>query len=66
MTRKVHFESIRFKNNAGMEYPECRANGALVDTELRWETSGNAQAVTCKHCKKAITKSWFGRITSQL
>lgn len=53
--KKVHFRNIRFKVNAGMDIPECRAYARLLDCEAsRLETTGDKEQVTCKSCLKRL------------
>ena len=50
---KVHLRSIRLRNNAGMDFPECHSNAKLLDlNKARLATTGELEKVTCKRCIK--------------
>jgi hypothetical protein len=52
--RKTHFRDVRLFNNAGMNFPTCRANEKMLDLEAAWlPISAEIHEVTCKHCLKA-------------
>lgn len=62
---KTHLRDIRLKNNAGIDFPLCRAQARLLDfdnTEL--PTSGDMAEVTCNNCKRLAPKYYpwaYGR-----
>jgi hypothetical protein len=60
---KTHFRNIRLRNNAGMDFPECKAYQEYLDLDSgRWPTTGNQKDVTCKNCIKMIKKQWFNSL----
>lgn len=59
---KVHFRDIRLFNNAGMELPTCTANAPLLNVGFRGRITSDKRKVTCKHCQKKISKSWFAEM----
>jgi len=53
MTRKVHLQSMRLFNNAGMQFPLCYSNAKLLDTDKgHLPTSPTLARVTCAHCRR--------------
>lgn len=59
MSKKIHLRDMRLFNNAGMEYPKCRANDKLLNVELHYTITSNLNEVTCKHCLKAFYGSKY-------
>lgn len=53
--RKVHYRNIRLMNNAGMEFPECRAGAALLDLDAgRLKMTAIKAEVTCLRCRRIL------------
>lgn len=52
--RKVHMRSTRYYVNAGINLPLCyaRQQGPLDLDKTGLPTSGDPEAVTCKHCQR--------------
>ena len=60
----IHYRSIRLKNNAGMDFPQCFASAKLLDTEKsKLATSGSPSEVTCGHCLDYLGLSGKIRLT---
>lgn len=57
---KVHFRHITLRNNAGIDFPACKASAKLLDLDAsRLPTTGDTQQVTCKHCLRYLErKTW--------
>lgn len=52
-----HFRDIRLRNNAGMDFPHCRANADLLDLDAsRWRTTGDRHNVTCLACLRKLAE----------
>jgi hypothetical protein len=63
---KIHFRSIRMRNNAGMNFPECYTGAKLLDLDKSGlPTSGLSAEVTCVRCIRAIGKSWHATDTDR-
>ena len=54
--RKLHMRDIRYSNNAGMDYPVCRATDKLTDVELRWDFAESRDNATCERCIRAFPR----------
>jgi len=53
----VHFRNLRFRNNAGMDFPQCYSNADLLDLDKgRLPTTGVDTEVTCKRCLRYLKK----------
>ena len=61
-----HLRDLRLLNNAGMDYPLCRADDELLDTEVHhdpeWQTTANAKECDCLDCWERAGKAypWYG------
>jgi hypothetical protein len=54
---RIHFRDVRYRNNAGLDVPICRADGMLLDlSSIKFKITGVASQVTCKMCKRCIEK----------
>ena len=54
-TKKVHFASLRLRNNAGMDFPLCYASAALLDLDKsRLPLTVIHEYVTCAHCAQLL------------
>jgi hypothetical protein len=50
---KIHFVDIRLRNNAGMDFPTCKADASLLDLNAcHYPMTGNIHETTCKSCLK--------------
>ena len=50
---KTHMRDIRLRNNAGMDFPLCKAGAELLDLDAgRWPLTGKYSEVTCAHCRR--------------
>lgn len=53
----IHFRSIRARNNAGIDIPECVAAESPLDLDRGSESmSGQVDDVTCLACKRSILR----------
>ena len=49
--KPVHAQSLRLYVNAGMSFPACYGNAALLDLDkCRLPMTVDSEKVTCKHC----------------
>ena len=56
---KEHLRDIRLRNNAGMDFPTCKAGAKMLDLDAgRWPTTGEISETTCLHCVKAATRDY--------
>lgn len=47
----THFRNLRLFVNAGMSFPQCKANAALLNLDAgRLSTTPDPMLVTCKKC----------------
>jgi len=56
--KKVHLRDLRLRNNAGIEYPCCQANGGLIDLDKPYKLSSEEKEITCKHCQRAAQRKY--------
>lgn len=55
----VHMRDIRLRNNAGLDYPVCKAEAHSLDMyETALPMTGDQSRVTCKHCIRAFAKRY--------
>ena len=55
--KRTHFRDLRLFNNAGLEFPTCKANAKLLDLDARrLPTTGNIKEVDCPKCLNKIRK----------
>lgn len=55
-TPKIHFFSLRLRNNAGMDFPLCYANAELLDlSKARLPMTWDGEEVSCLHCMRRVT-----------
>ena len=54
---KLHIRDIRLYNNAGIDFPVCRAQEKLLDMEVtRYPMAIDPRNATCKHCHRAYAQ----------
>lgn len=54
---KIHYIHRGLYNNAGMEFPECRAFDKMLDLDASsYSKTHDKKNVTCKHCLKRIAE----------
>lgn len=63
---KLHLIDIRLRNNAGMNFPVCKASERLLDLDAsRWPLASSTdyretsdKSVFCKHCVRTWAKRY--------
>ena len=54
---KIHYRSVRLRNNAGMDFPLCYSRADILDTEKgNLKTTFELSKVTCMNCKRIVGK----------
>jgi hypothetical protein len=55
--RAVHKRSVRFYNNAGINFPECRSGDCMLNMDCSsWNITTVDSEVTCKNCLREMAR----------
>lgn len=55
---KTHIADIRLANNAGMNFPVCRAGDRLLNLDCGHWQMVKAEEVTCRRCQAAYARRY--------
>ena len=60
MGKKIHWRALRLFNNAGIDFPVCYSQAALLDMDkAHLSTTRDRERITCRHCKRIVAKDYW-------